>query len=137
MTPRHARRHWTALYSLGIPINFRRDHVTGTVPGASQQNTAELDFGAVAAVRLAQVKYINSAIIGEGHDGLRGLLVATAAHAECGPRSCIHKTKSSDIGDLHFAPRFSGTAQPKLHLSLNKALFHRKIRYWHARSTWK
>jgi len=56
----------------------------------------------VTAVRLAQVEHVNPAIVGESYDGLRGLLAAAAAHAESGPRSCAHKTKSSDIGDLRF-----------------------------------
>lgn len=95
MTPRHARQTTgRALYSLGVPVNFRRDDITGAVPGAPQQDTAKLDLGAVTAVRLAQVEYINPAVVGEGHHGLRGLLTAAAAHAESGPRSCAHKRKS-------------------------------------------
>jgi len=82
-------------YSLGVPVNFRRDDVTGTIPGAPQQNTTELDFRAVSAVSLAQVKYINPAVVGERHDGLRGFLAAAAAHAESGPCSCAHKTNQA------------------------------------------
>lgn len=118
MTPRHARQHWTALYSLGVPINFRRHDVTGAVPGAPQQDTAELDLSAVTAVRFTQVEYINPAIVGEGHDGLRGFLAAAAAHAEGGPRSCDHKSKSSDIGDLSLARRSSRTRHDRRRFGL-------------------
>jgi len=91
---REARRD-VFLYSLGVPVNFRRDDVTGTIPGAPQQDTAELDLRAVPAVSLAQVEHINPAVVGERHDGLRGLLAAAAAHAESGPCPCAHKTNQA------------------------------------------
>lgn len=86
-------------YSLGVPVNFRRDDVTGTIPGAPQQDTTELDLGAVSAVGLAQVKHINPAVVGERHDRLRVLLAAAAPYAEGGPCPCAHKTNQATSAD--------------------------------------
>lgn len=94
-------------YLLGAPVYFSGNDIAGTVPVAAQEDAAQLDFGSLSTVRFAQVEHVDAAVVGQGHDRLRRLLVPTAPDPAPECRPCPYK--------LPRLRHFRSASSPTLH----------------------